>query len=76
MCNSQALQNPFKSTFGGSPRDHLKRAINQVSPPGIPNPSHHLDKQKPRAPKRDKTWGPYGPYVNAFDARTKTLLGG
>jgi hypothetical protein len=75
MCNPDALKNPFKGVFGGSPRDHLKRAIDKTVPLGLPSPSEHLAKRKPSI-KPDKTWGPYGAYTSSYDVKTKTALGG
>lgn len=74
MCNSDALKNPFKATFGGSPREHLMGAISKASPLGMPNPGQLLAKKKPKLGKVDKTHGPFGAYTSAFDQ--KTALGG
>jgi hypothetical protein len=74
MCNSDALKNPLKATFGGSPRQHLMGAIAKATPIGLPHPGQLLAKKAAKFKKPDKTHGHFGAYTNAFDQ--KTALGG
>lgn len=72
MCsgNNTFLGNSLRSTFGGTPRDHLLNLHNRLTPIGLPNPTH-LDFAKKKAVKPSS---PFGGYVSAYDQRT--ALGG